>query len=305
MAADLLVRGAVALATRARISPTIVAATVVALGTSLPELVVSLRAILTSHPELVLGNVIGSNTANVLIVVGVAALVCPLSPPNDPALRRDAFSMVGVSLVFVLMCVLAGLNRLDGGLLLSGFVMVWGVAAYDSVTERRSRRDADEPIRWVLGLPRKLPMIGLFIVLGVIGLPLGARLVVDAAVEISAQLGVTEAVVGLTVIAFSTSLPELATTATAAFQRRPEVAVAGVTGSNILNLVGIMGISATISDSPIMVPRSILTIDLPTMVGSTLLLALFIWLRKPIGRVTGAIWVIAYFTYIAAQFLVR
>jgi len=304
MAADLLVRGAVALAHRTRVSPTIIAATIVALGTSLPELVVSLRATLTGHPELVLGNVIGSNTANVLIVVGVAALVCPLPPIHASALRRDAFSMLGVSLVFVLMCVTAGLDRLDGALLLSGFVMVWAVAAFDTVSERRSNRE-EEPIRWVLGLPRQLPTIGLFIVLGVIGLPLGARLVVDAAVEIAGSMGVSEAVVGLTVIAFSTSLPELATTATAAFQRRPEVAIAGVTGSNILNLVGIMGVSATISEAPIEVPRTIVTLDLPTMVASTFLLALFIWSRRKVGRFAGAILVSAYVAYIATQFLIR
>ena len=302
MAADLLVRGAVALAHRARVSPILVAATIVALGTSLPELVVAVRASLTGHPDIVLGNVIGSNTANILLVVGAAAVVAPLAL-DGPAQRRDSFSMTGVALVFLLMCLTTGLTRLAGALLLLGFVMVWGVAARESIRERQARAD-EPPLTWVLGLPRRLPMIGLFITLGLIGLPLGARLVVDAAVEIAARLGVTEAVVGLTIIAFSTSLPELATTVVAAYQKRPDVAVAGVLGSNIVNVVGIMGISSVISAAPIEVPTGMRQLDLPVMVGATLLLTIVIWLRRPIGRATGAIWMAAYAAYIAALFMV-
>jgi cation:H+ antiporter len=301
MAADLLVRGAVALARRGRVSPTLVAATIVALGTSLPELVVAVRATLTGHPEMLLGNVIGSNTANVLLVVGAAAVVAPLAI-DGPGQRRDSFSMTGVTLVFLLMCLTTGLTRQAGALLLLGFFMVWAFAARESVLERRSRVD-EPPLTWVLGLPRQLPMIAVFIALGVIGLPLGARLVVDAAAEIAARLGVTEAVVGLTIIAFSTSLPELATTVVAAYQKRADVAVAGVLGSNILNLVGIMGISAVISASPIRVPAAIRILDLPVMVGATLMLTIVIWLRKPIGRPVGVIWVAAYVAYIAALFV--
>ena len=301
MAADLLVRGAVALAYRARISPTVVAATIVALGTSLPELVVAIRATLTGHPEMLLGNVIGSNTANVLLVAGAAAAVAPLAIDN-PAQRRDSLSMLGVTLVFVLMCFTTGLTRLAGALLLLGFFMVWAFAAREGMVERRSR--ADEPaLTWMLGLPRRLPMITVFIGLGIIGLPLGARLVVNSAVEIAARLGVTEAVVGLTIIAFSTSLPEFATTVVAAYQNRADVAIANVLGSNILNLVGIMGVSAVISATPIDVPLSMRTLDLPVMVGATLMLTAVIWIRRPIGRAIGTAWMLGYLAYIAALFL--
>ena len=301
MAADLLVRGAVALAHRGRVSPTLVAATIVALGTSLPELVVSIRASLTGHPDMVLGNVIGSNTANILLVVGTAAIVAPLVV-DSPAQRRDSFSMMGVSLVFLLMCVTTGLTRQAGALLLLGFVMVWGVAARESLRERRSRAD-EPPLVWVLGLPKKLPTIAVFIGLGLLGLPVGARLVVGAAVDIAARLGVTEAVVGLSIIAVSTSLPELATTVVAAYQKRPDVAVAGVLGSNIVNLVGIMGFAAVISPTPIEVPASMRVLDLPVMMGATLLLAVTIGLRKPIGRAAGVVGITAYAGYIVVLFL--
>lgn len=303
MAGDLLVRGAVALARRAHVSQTLVAATVVAFGTSIPELVVAVQATITSHQEIVLGNVIGSNIANVLLVGGAAALVFPLVV-DRLALRRDSLSMIGVSFVFVLMAWTTGLTRAGGAILLAGLFMVWGFTARVALKDYQSHDDTT-PLEWVLGLPSHGAMIGLFLTLGVIGLPVGAKLVVDSAVEIAAQLGVTETVVGLTLIAFSTSLPELATAVIAALQRRTELAVGTIVGSNILNIVGIMGLSLFISPSPIEVSRSVLALDLPVMIAASLILTFFVWVRKPIGRVAGAMLVTVYAAYMLALFAFR
>ena len=301
MGGDLLVRGAVALARRARVSPMIVALTVVAFGTSLPELVVAVQAAWTGYPDLVLGNVVGSNIANVMLVGGGAAMIYPL-PTDGAKLGRDSLIMLIATLAFLAFAAFDGLSRADGGVLLLGM----GVALTITLREAsRAHRGADitSPIEWVLGLPSKLGMISIFLVLGAIGLPLGAKMVVDAAVQIANQFGIPEAVVGLTIVAVSTSLPELATTLVAAYQKRTEVAVGTIIGSNVLNILLIMSVAALVAPSGIPVARGFLTLDMPVMLAATLILASFVWRRRSVGRVAGTVLCVAYFLYIGWAFV--
>jgi cation:H+ antiporter len=292
--ADLLVRGAVALARRASVPPIMVALTLVALGTSLPELMVTLQAAFTGYPGIALGNVVGSNIANVLLVGGGAAAIYPLAYAGN-SVRRDSLLMILATVFFVVLCLLDRLNRGTGILLLVGLALVLVPSARDAA---RSHRDAEggAPLVAVLGLPTHRRMILLFLAAGVVGLPVGARLVVDAAVAIALRLGMTETAVGLTIIAFGTSLPELATTAVAALKRETEVAMGTIVGSNIFNVLGIMGVAALVSPRPIQVPQSFAALDLPLMLGASIALAMFAWLRRPMGRVAG---VFLSFTYVA------
>jgi cation:H+ antiporter len=293
---DLLVRGAVALARRARVAPIAIALSVVALGTSLPELVVTLEAVIGGYQGIAIGNVVGSNIANVLLVIGLAAVVFPL-PSGERTARRDSLVMIGVSAVFVALCFVGYLGLLAGVVLLSGLVVLVLFNVRRAALAQRAA-DRGAPLDWVLGLPSKTGMIALFITLGMIGLPLGATMLIRAAVEVAEQLQVSDAVIGLTVIAVGTSLPELATSAVAAFQRQAGVAVGAVIGSNTFNVLVIMGLATAASPSPIDVPPGFLSLDLPVMLGSSIVLALLVWRGRPIGRWVGAIFLTAYAAYL-------
>lgn len=298
---DVLVRGAVSLARRYHVSPMIIALTVVAFGTSLPELVVVVQAALTGYPGLVFGNVVGSNIANILLVAGAAAIVYPLTY-GEHSMRRDSLVMIGATILLILLSANGVLGRVEGTILLSGMAAVTLVTVREAT---RSYRQAEitTPMEWALGLPTNPWMIALFIVVGAIGLPVGAKLVVDASVEMAMHFGVDETIVGLTILAFGTSLPELATTVVAAVQKRTEVAIGTVIGSNTLNILAILGVGAVISPSPFSVSPGFFTLDFPVMLGTAILLSVFVWLRKPIGRPVGIVFVAWYLTYIAALLL--
>lgn len=289
-----------ALARRAHVPAAVVAGSVVALGTSLPELVVSVRAALTGHPGIALGNVVGSNIANVLLVAGAAAAICPYAR-TAPPLRRDTILMLVVSLLFVVLSLTAGLSRPSGALLLLGLVVIWGLPLRDAARAQRSAAPRTR-LEWVLGLPSRTWLIVLFIGGGVIGLPIGAELVVDAAVDIAEQLGVSDTVIGLTILAISTSLPELATTMMAACQKRAGVALGTIVGSNVLNILLIMGAASLVSPVPIPIPYTFRVLDFPLMLAAALLVAVYVWRKRPIGRIAGFLMLAVYVTYIAVQF---
>ncbi|NNK63342.1 MAG: calcium/sodium antiporter, partial [Gemmatimonadetes bacterium] len=285
MGGDLLVRGAVALSRRMRVSPVVVAFTVVAFGTSLPELVVGVRAALTGVPGLAFGNVVGSNIANVLLVAGATAVIYPLATP-DRSGRRDGWMMLAATLLTAVLAWTVPLHRTAGFVLLAGLAVATGISARHALNTR-TEKDASTPLDWVLGVPQSLPMIGLFLATGLVGLPLGARLVIDAAVSIADNLGVSNAVVGLTIVAISTSLPELATTVVAAFQRRTELVLGTVIGSNLFNILGIMGATAVVSGVPIPVDPRAASLDVPLMLASSLLLVALAYRKSPMGRRIG------------------
>lgn len=298
MGGDLLVRGAVALARRARVSPVVIALSVVAFGTSLPELVVTLHAVVDGYPGIAMGNVVGSNIANVCLVVGLPATIYVLTC-TERGTRRNSVLMLSVSALFFALCLDGDLGRWDSAALLLAMAAFVALGAQEAV---RTQREADHsmPLDWVLGLPSRVWMIALFLVAGAVGLPLGAGMLVNSAVEISSRLQIPDVVVGLTVVALGTSLPELATTVVAAWRREHGVAVGTAVGSNIFNVTGIMGAAALISPDPVPVPPVFLSLDLPVLLGSALFLVFLVVGRRRIGRLAGALMLLVYCVYLGA-----
>jgi len=284
------------------VPPALVGLTVVGLGTSLPELVVSLRAAMSGYAGLALGNVIGSNIANVLLVGGAAALIFPVRT-TEPSLRRSGSVMLAVSFLLVGMCLWgSNVSRLDG-LWLLGILSVGTVLTARAALRARTE-DISTPIEWMLGVPSELGMIALFIGIGVVLLPLGAELLVGAATEIAENVGVSDTVIGLSVVAVGTSLPEVATVILAGLRRRTVMVVGTLLGSNIFNILAIMGAAAVASPEAIQVTGRSFALDLPVMVGASVVLVSFTWLRKPIRRRTGVIFCVLYVTYLGALYAV-
>lgn len=289
------------MARRASVPPIVVAVTIVALGTSLPELIVSFQAVFAGYPGIVLGNVVGSNIANIFLVAGVSAIVFPLAYPGD-SVRRDTAVMIGVSIFFILLSLKNALSQPAGAFLLFGLVLIL-IPTLREVAQAQKNAGGKPPPVSVLGLPTQRRYISTFIIVGIVGLPMGANLVVEGTVQIALGLGVSETVVGLSIVAFATSLPELATTVVAAYKRETEVAIGTIIGSNVFNLLAIMGVAAVASEFPIPVPRSFPYLDLPVMLAGALFIAAFVWLKKPIGRKAGIAFTTVYVAYIALLFV--
>jgi cation:H+ antiporter len=209
--------------------------------------------------------------------------------------------MILVSTVFTILCLKDALTRPIGAALLFGMVLVLIPTLRDVAQSHKESEGQPLPLA-VPGLPTQRRFIALFIILGVIGLPVGARLVVLGTVQIATGLGVSEAVVGLSIVAFATSLPELATTVMAAYRRETEVAIGTVIGSNIFNILAIVGVSALASPRQIEVPDSFPFLDLPVMLGAALIMVPFVWRRKPLGRITGIALSATYVVYVVALF---
>ena len=301
IAGDLLVRGALSLSRQARIPPMIVGLTVVAFGTSAPELFVSVSAAMQGLPGIALGNVVGSNIANVLLVLGLPALI-RATDCSQPSASRDGGLMFGVSVLFAAMCAMGTLGNKQG------VMMLVGLGIYLVLVARSGKLEVDgldTKVDRVLGLPSQKHMIALFFVIGLAGLQLGAKLTIDGAEAVAEQAGVPDTVVALTVIALGTSLPELATTMMAAFQRQPDVAIGNVLGSIVFNLLAIMGLTSLVAPQPIPVPEAILRFDLPVMLASALALAAFTWTGRPIGFRAGVLLLTGYFVYVGVLIPLR
>lgn len=294
VAGDVLVRGAVGIATAIRIPALIVSLTIVAFGTSAPELVVSIQAVLTGNSGIALGNIIGSNVANVFLVLGLPALVYPISA-HVPGLRRHAAFMVAATAVFMAVAYSQGFIATRAGAALFTGIIVY--VAYMWV--RAAQGAGDEPVidevaeYATSGAGKSL----LYLIGGLIGLPLGAHLLVSSGAALAADLGVRDEIIGLTIIAFGTSLPELATVLAAAFHKKADVALGGVIGSNIFNLLavgGATGLAGTAVFSP-----ATLTFDLPVMAGAAVIVSVFVFLKRDIGRFSGFLLFVAYIGFIA------
>lgn len=298
MGGDLLVRGALGLSRESNISPMIVGLTVVAMGTSAPELMVSTFSALSGHPGIAIGNVVGSNIANILIVVGVPVFIHPIVC-NQEGLGRQTSLMIGVSLMFIVMCVYQPITFWEG-LLLVLILVSFLVMATRGAALIPGVGDAEEELERVLGMPNTRSMIGLFIVLGIIALPLGADLVVEGAAGLASSWGVSEAVIGLSLIALGTSLPELSTTVIAALHKSSDVAIGNVVGSNLFNILAILGITALLVDIP--VQASFIAFDLWVMFAASVLLWIFVIAKATIGWKTGFVFISAYLGYMYAIF---
>lgn len=275
-AGDTLVKGAVNLALRLGIPALVVSLTVVAFGTSAPELLVSVQAILDGAPGLALGNVVGSNTANVLLVLGIPALIAVMRTAGHDT-RRDYLYMLGATGLFIALCLTGTLVWWHGILLLVALAAIL-VATFMGSRGQEVEVEGAEP-----GLSGS--KMAIYLVLGLIGLPLGANLLVEGSTAIARAYGVSETVIGLTLVAIGTSLPELATTVMAAIRRHADVALGNVIGSNLFNLLGIMGVAVLVG--PVPVDPSFLTKDLWVMLAATLLLVPFVFLGRNITRAWG------------------
>ncbi len=296
MGGDLLVRGAVALARRLNVPPVVVAATVVGFGTSLPEMIVSIQATITGVPDLILGNVVGSNIANVLLVGGASAVVYPLLH-EDKEVRRNVLLMWGSLLAFSAFAATRDIGAIDGGILLAAFFVMMAATARSTI-QAREESDPSTPLDWILGIPSRMIVIVMFIVFGTAMLPLGANLLVDSAVEIAQRFAVPEAVIGLTVLAVGTSLPELTTTVLAAMEKRSDVAIGAIVGSNTFNILTIMGLTATISPAPIQVSSRMIFLDIPFMLVTSAALGLAAIRGRAVGRRAGISMLVAYAAYL-------
>lgn len=288
---EALVSGSVGIARRMAIPPLLIGLTVVGFGTSTPELLVSVDAALRGAPDIAIGNIVGSNIANMLLIVGVTCLVWPIAVSGS-TLRRDTAVMVIGVLALVPIFAIGEMGRFAGGLLVTGLAsyLIWAyLQPGDAAVE-----DIDTP-PLVSALVSVLWVVG-----GLVVLMFGARFLVDGSVSIARGFGVSEAFIGLTIVAIGTSLPELATSVIAAFRRQSEIAIGNIVGSNIFNVLGILGITALIK--PIPVADRFLNFDLPIMIIVSLILTILLLTRPVIGRKVGLAGLAGYAVYVwAAQ----
>lgn len=300
LAGDALVKGAVNLSLRVGIPALIVSLTIVAFGTSAPELLIAISAVLENKPGLALGNVVGSNTANVLLVLGIPAIISALHTSSCDC-GKTYNLMIGATLLFIGLAFVGEFSVVSGVILLAALSYVLFDAFRDAKRHRRankaSKRDETEEVE---GADPDMPwwQIFVFLLLGLIGLPLGADLLVDNASIIARQYGVSDSVIGLTLVALGTSLPELATTVMAALRRQADVAIGNVIGSNMFNLLAIIGVTSLVGRVP--VEHQFLTFDLWVMLGASLLLLPFVFFKLDINRVVGVALTSLYLVYIWA-----
>lgn len=299
--ADVLVAGSSSIAKRFGLSDMVVGLTIVSFGTSLPELIINILSSVQGQSELAIGNVFGSNVANLLLILGITAIICPLPIRRNTILTEIPFSLIATLLVgFLANATLLDnrsdlyISRLDGGILLFFFVLFMVYIYNISKTNKDDVvviAEGDTPLMSI----RKSVLL---ILLGVVGLFLGGKWVVDGAVHIAQSFGLSESFIGLTVVAIGTSLPELVTSAMAAYRRNIDIAVGNVVGSNIFNLLWILGISALITPLPFDVVSNS---DIVMMIfASTLLIvSLPIGRRNAIDRWNGVFFLLVYVSYIA------
>lgn len=285
--ASKLTGGAVGVAERLRVPQIVIGLTIVSVGTSAPELFVSLMSALNDTPDMAVGNIVGSNIFNVLVIAGVAAVVCPISIGRD-TVRRDLPVSIVASLVFVAMCIDGEVGRLDAAALVAGFV------AYMVYTVRVGMRGAAEA-EGVASRPMPLWKSALFVVAGLAALIFGGDIFVDGASGVARSLGVSDALIGLTIVAGGTSLPELATSIVAARKGNSDIAIGNVIGSNVFNILMILGLTGAVSPMRI---SGVTAVDMGVLVLSGFLLWMFCYTKHTVSRWEGAVMAAAYGGYL-------
>ncbi|GAA6179879.1 calcium/sodium antiporter [Shimia sp. NS0008-38b] len=300
LAGDALVRGAVNVSLRIGIPALIVSLTIVAFGTSAPELLISIQAALKNAPGIAVGNVVGSNIANILLVLGVPAILAPIHTSHCNS-KRNYVMMLVASVLFIALASGGFFTFTSGLILLGALAVVLGSAFYQARCHKKAEAAAEheeDDEEEVEGADPDMPWwrIIVFLVLGLIGLPLGADLMVDNAEIIARRYGVSDTVIGLTLIALGTSLPELATTVMAALRRQADVVLGNVIGSNMFNLLAIIGITSIIH--PIRVDPDFFEFDFWVMLAASLALIPFVFLKRDITRIWGVVLTSLYLIYI-------
>ncbi|MFA7275436.1 MAG: calcium/sodium antiporter [Pseudobdellovibrionaceae bacterium] len=292
-----ILRGSVAVATRLGVSKFLVAAVIIGFGTSMPEMAVSVEAALQNAPEVALGNVVGSNIANVLLIVGLSAVISPIALDGDMVRRDMAFMLVAT----LVLCALAYAGAFHG---VSGAVMLVGLLVYIWWSYRLERsKQSQLPSPDADGLPDapiEAPMrTGKAVILSVASLVMlvgGAVMLVDGAIALARHFAISETVIGLTIIAVGTSLPEIATSVVSSLRHQGDVVIGNILGSNIFNILAILAVTAMIKDIP--VSEQIVAFDMWVMLGAAFVLALFLLLGVRIGRRAGFVMLASYSAYI-------
>jgi len=297
---DALVRGAVSLAVRLNIPHLIIGLTIVAFGTSAPELLISIRSALEGAPGLAVGNVVGSNIANIWLVLGIPALIAAINC-HQKYITHNLVFMLLISVTLIVLCLWQPLTLWHGAIMVGLLLAFLLDCAYRAQAHKNAAEviddDVEELIEQAEGNPASSSwkMIGLLLI-GLIGLAVGAELTVQGAIEVARTFGVSEATIGLTVVAIGTSLPELAATVMAAFRSQPGLALGNAIGSNIYNIGAVLGITALIA--PIEVEPTFLDFDLWVMLAAALSIVPFILLKGHITKLMGLLFLMAYGAYI-------
>ena len=292
MAGDRLVDFAAALAHRARLTPAVVGLTVVAAGTSVPELFVSATAAIQGSPAIAIGNAVGSNSANIGLVLGIAAAIAPI-PVSMAMMRFEYPFMILASFAVFLLAWDGELSRLEGA------VCLVAISAFLAYSIHTSRTRSDISVKTAAGTTqarRSLMALALGLALSFVALGVGARLLVEGAMGIARGFGVSERVIGLTIVAFGTSMPELVATGAAALKQQHAMAIANIIGSNIFNLLMILGVTSLIL--PIPVAPMLLRLDIPVMLGFSLVLLPLVTPRRRMSRRSGIALLVLYVAYI-------
>lgn len=291
--AEGLVRGGARLAGAFRVSPLVIGLTVVAFGTSMPEFVVSTLASYNGQSDIAMGNVVGSNIFNILGILGLAALITPLTV-QAAVVRREVPIMIGVSVVLFIVAVDGTIGRSEGALLF------FGIVAYTVFSYRTSRRETAAVVeQFESAVPA--PVAGrverdiLYVIGGLVLLVVGARVLVDAAIPLAKAMGISERVIALTLVAIGTSMPELATSIVAALRRQTDIAVGNIVGSNIFNILCILGTSSMIR--PLTVSTSMLYFDIPVMLVAAIATFPVVYSQRRISRTEGAFFAAAFVVY--------
>ncbi|AWL10712.1 Sodium/potassium/calcium exchanger [Saliniradius amylolyticus] len=298
---EALIRGALGISQRLKISALLSGLVIVGFGTSMPEMVVSLDAALSGQPDIAIGNVVGSNIANILFILGLCALITPMAV-TPTALNRDGLVVVGASLLMIGLAWCQALSRIDGVILmvaLAGY-LIW---AY------RSERDKALPVARVheaeavevQAVPKSLAWSFGAIMVGLAALIGGSQVLLKGAVGIAELLSVPKAVVGLTLVAVGTSLPELTISVMAAIRRHADVAVGNILGSNIFNLLGILGISA--ATQPLALSGRVAAFDQWVMLGVAVVLMGMLYSGRRLGRIEGAVLLLGYIAYVTVSYI--
>lgn len=297
VAGDFLVRGAVGLAAALGVPALIVSLTIVAFGTSAPELVVTVQSVLSGNDGIAIGNIIGSNIANVFLVLGLPAIIYPIST-HVIGLRRHMVFMLMATAVFAGIAYSVGhIDSKIGGALFTGILFyvayMWVRASIGKSTD--PVLDEVEEYQSAAGLNARTIF---FLFVGLIGLPVGAHLLVTNGAALADVMGVREEVIGLTIIAFGTSLPELATVIAAALHKKSDVAIGGIIGSNIFNLLAVGGAAGLAGTANF--DSASKFVDIPVMIAAAVILGLYVLTRRDIGRLTGLFMFGAYAGFIIA-----
>lgn len=297
---EALIRGSLAAARRLGVSPLLSGLVIVGFGTSTPELVVSVDAALNEQPDIAIGNVVGSNIGNILLILGLCALITPLAV-RPLALRRDAVTVIAASILFLILVGRGTLGFVDALILLLALAAYliwayWSERFHTVPSAELHQAEFDE----LSALPKSVVWIAATVITGLLLLIAGSRVLLTGAVGIAVHFGVSEAVIGLTLVAVGTSLPELSISVIAALRRHADVAVGNVLGSNIFNVLGILGVSALLQ--PLPVHARILQFDQWVMLGTSLLLLFFLYTGRRLSRLEGGILLAGYAVYAGLSF---